>query len=361
MSDPRPPWDIPSRWKPALEAARAGGTFLLIGAIDSGKSTLAAVLANEARAAGRAVAVIDADVGQSSIGPPTCVGMARVEGEIGSLEDLRPGAIDFVGAPSPMGHLLQCATSTSAMAAAARTTAADTLIVDTTGLISGSFARALKVGKVRLLDPDFVIALQFEDEVEHLVAAYRSRARPKVLRLPVSRAVKERSRDERAARRQRKFAAYFAQGTAAEISWDRAPVENSQWTSGEPAPGHISAYAEECLGCEVLYAERQGDGILVIVKGRVDAADLRTLGEGFGGRARALDAAALDHLLVGLLGERGKTLGLGIIEAIDFLRRRLSVFTPLADPEQARGIRLGALLIGRDGTQLGYNDPGAVG
>ena len=355
------PWDIPDSWGPALEAARQGGAFLLVGASDSGKSTLAMVLAQEARAAGRAAAVVDADVGQSSIGPPTCVGMARVLGEVRALEELEAEAIDFVGSASPVGHLLQCAVSMQAMAAAARRAGADTLIVDTTGLVAGSAARALKSAKVRLLDPDWIVAVQTDDEVEHLLAPYRRRSRPQVIRLVRSRAVRPRSREERAARRQRKLGAYFAGAKQVEVSWEETPIENSPWTAGEAVPGHIRAYAEERLGCEVLHAERQGDGLVVIAAREADRNGLRALGEGFEGTARAIAVGALEHLLVGLLGENGETLGLGILEGVDFPRHRLTILTPVGEPGRARGLRLGAIRLARDGTELGWNEPGAVG
>ena len=355
------PWDIPPSWQPALEAARARGAIIVLGAVDSGKSTLAAVLAQQARGAGRAVALVDADIGQSSIGPPACVGMARVTSDIRSLDDLHAEAIDFVGACSPAGHLLQCAAAASAMARAAISAGAETLIVDTTGLVSGPSARALKSAKVRILDPNVLIAIERDDEVEHLVAHYEARARPTIIRLPPSRSVKQRSREERAARRQRKFAACLVGAKSIELSWDDAPAENGPWTGGDPVPGHVRAYAEERLACEVLYAARRGDGISLVVAGRPNPVGLRALGEGFGGNASAVDVSALKHLLVGVLGDRGQTLSLGILEEADFRRRRSSIFAPLADPSAARGLRLGSIRIARDGTQLGSNDPGAAG
>jgi polynucleotide 5'-hydroxyl-kinase GRC3/NOL9 len=343
-----------------LEAARAGGVLLIIGAVDSGKTTLAAVLASAAAEAGRVAAVIDADTGQSSIGPPTCISMARLSRPVTGLEELRADAIEFVGSPSPVGHLLAAAAGAHVMARAAREAGAETLVVDTTGLISGGVARALKSAKVQLLRPDYLIALQTEDEVEHLLAPYRHRASPRIIRLSRSRRVKVRTRDERAARRQRRFAAYFARGRSIEVAWDQVPMENTAWTTGEPAPGHIRSYAEERLECEVLHAESRADGLLVIVSGRPNAEGLRSLGRGFGGTARAIDAAVLDHLLLGLLGERGETLGLGILENVDFRARRLSVFTP-APLERVRALRLGSVRVARDGTELGWNDPGDLG
>ncbi len=360
MGTASPFLDIPFSWKPALEAARAGGTLFLIGAIDSGKSTLAAVLANEAHAAGRKVAVVDADMGQSSIGPPACVGMGLLKERIGSLEELSPLAIDFVGACSPVGHLLQTATSAAAMARAARETGADTLIVDTTGLVTGGIARALKGAKIRLLDPDLIIALQKKDELEPLLTPYRTRIRPPVLVLPLSKVVKARSREQRAANRQRKFAAYVRDAHPLALSWEDAPVENSAWTSGEPMPGPMCAYAEECVACEVLHAERRPDGVFLIVSGSPDLAGLRKLADNFGA-ARAVEVSSLSNLLVGLLGARGETLALGLLESVDYKQKRMTVYTPWIEAEAVKGVRLGAIQLARDGAQLAAGEPGATG
>jgi len=356
MPDP-PPWDIPSAWTPALDAARAGGALFLIGGVDSGKSTLAAILANAAIEAGRATAVVDADTGQSDIGPPTCVGMARVTNPIRSLDSLPADAVDFVGSSSPVGHLLSAAASADAMTTAARETGADTIIIDTTGLISGGVARALKSAKIRLLGPDVLIALQAEDEAEHLLTPYAHRSRPRVIRLRQSRRTKPRTRDQRTARRQAKFREYFIGGRDITITWDQVPMDNTAWTTGEPAPGHIRAFAEERAECEVHYAEARADGLLLIVSGKPSAAGLRSLGPDFGGPARAIEIGVLDHLLVGLLGGCGETLALGILEAIDFRARTLSIYTPLTAPAAAKSLRLGAVRLTRDGAELGWVDP----
>jgi polynucleotide 5'-hydroxyl-kinase GRC3/NOL9 len=360
MPESGPAWDVPPNWSPALEAAREGGTLFLIGGVDSGKSVLAAILANAAFEAGRAIAVVDADTGQSDIGPPTCVGMARVTQSIHDLEELSADAIDFVGSSSPVGHLLGAAASAHAMTLAARSRGAETIIVDTTGLISGGVARALKSAKIRLLDPDVLVALQAEDECEHLLTPYARRERPRVIRLRQSRRVKPRTREQRTARRQAKLRSYFAAGRLIEVSWGQAPIDNSAWTTGEPAPGHVRAFAEERVECEVLYAESRADGLLLIVSGRPNGAGLRSLNQDYGGPARAIDINALDHLLVGLLGARGETLALGILESIDFRARRSSIFTPVGEAAVIKGLRLGTVRAARDGTELGWIEPGDI-
>src|SRR5437868_9368344 len=94
-------------WDAALHRAAAlTGTVALIGPPDSGKSTFALALANRLAEAGRPAAVIDADVGQSEIGPPGAIGMARVERPVGALSEVRVRGLAFGGDISPFGHLM---------------------------------------------------------------------------------------------------------------------------------------------------------------------------------------------------------------------------------------------------------------
>ena len=97
-------------------AHRVWGTLLLLGAADTGKTTLMDALVQRL-ARSRPVALVDADVGQSHIGPPTTVGWSVRDRE-GSpaapgWEKITPegeratGGLAFVGDVTPVGHLLQ--------------------------------------------------------------------------------------------------------------------------------------------------------------------------------------------------------------------------------------------------------------
>jgi polynucleotide 5'-hydroxyl-kinase GRC3/NOL9 len=356
----RPGLEIPEAWGPAREVAREGGVLLVVGASDLGKSTLAAVVAREAVEAGRGVAVVDADVGQSSIGPPGCVSWAWVERPITALSELTPEGLDFVGTPSPVGHLLGFVTSTVRMVEAARAAGAGTVVVDTTGLVAGPVARALKGHKIRLLDPEAIVALQAEEEVEHLLSPYRARPRPRIIRVKPSRLARVRSREQRTEHRRRAFAAYFRDGHAVGLDWKRIPMENTAWTTGEVLPGHLRAHVETVLGSEVLYAERGSEGIFVVTAGGVERRGTLELRDSYGAATRVVEEGRLRNLLVGLLGEKGETRALGILERVDFRARRMEVFTP-GDGEGVRGVRLGAIQVARDGTQEGWVEAGELG
>ena len=137
------------------------GTCLILGAADTGKTTLAATLAKHA-ASSRPVGIIDADIGQSHIGPPTTVGWAVVDspevdfrvktslfsqtsGTFAScygFSQLAAGGISFVGDVTPVGHLLQL-TAAIVQCVQQASEVAKLIIVDTPGFIRGPAASAL--------------------------------------------------------------------------------------------------------------------------------------------------------------------------------------------------------------------------
>ena len=357
--------DIPAGWQEALSGIiGAGGTCMVVGPVDAGKTTLCAVLAAEALKAHVKVALVDADPGQSDIGPPAAVGAAVVQHarQLEELESIPADALSFVGTTSPPGHLLQLTAATHDMVAHARAAGARLTIVDTTGLVDGGFARALKAAKVDLLRPRHIVALQHQDEVEHLLAPYRKRDEPRIWRLRASRRAQARDRDQRKAKRERRFAAYFASATGHELSWGDVGLEQTPWLTGEPAPGHLAAYVEELAQGEVLHAERLETGVFAIVKGLPGAAHRNIEAPGRSDsasrpyRVRAIDAGLLQNLLVGLIDASGHTLAMGIMMRVDFKRRRFALRAPLRNLEQVRSLRLGSMRVGADGVELGHGE-----
>lgn len=66
----------PDQWRAFIdEVLPQARLLILVGAVDTGKTTLTTCLANRSLALGYKTAVVDADVGQSDIGPPTTVGL----------------------------------------------------------------------------------------------------------------------------------------------------------------------------------------------------------------------------------------------------------------------------------------------
>ena len=78
-------------------------TILLIGNIDTGKSSLATFIVNSTLKKGYKPAVIDADMGQGDLAPPTAIGAAIIEKPIIDLRKIDAQFFEFVGNTSPVG------------------------------------------------------------------------------------------------------------------------------------------------------------------------------------------------------------------------------------------------------------------
>ena len=194
------------------EATAGKRTVVLLGGLDSGKSTLARAIVEAAVAAGRTVAYLDADVGQKTVGPPATVAVKIVR----SSEDLRPEALNrpdalsFVGSTSPEGHLLQVVTSTARLHARARELGADLAVVDTSSLVSGVYGQILKYHKIEMLQPDLVVGLQRGEELQPLLGVIQRFFRTEVVPLGIHPDVVPTTVEQRAENRDGAMRSYFA-------------------------------------------------------------------------------------------------------------------------------------------------------
>ena len=78
-------------------------TILLIGDTDTGKSSLATFIVNLALKKNLKPAVIDADMGQGDLAPPTAIAGTIIENPITDLRNLDAQFYEFIGNTSPVG------------------------------------------------------------------------------------------------------------------------------------------------------------------------------------------------------------------------------------------------------------------
>ena len=193
--------------------AQASGVVLLVGGLDTGKTTLGRAIAAAGLRNGRQVAYLDADLGQKAVGPPATVALKMIPGEADLAADAmsRPDAIAFVGSISPQGQLLPLVVGATRLLDRALENGADLVVVDTSGLVSGVYGQILKYHKVEMLRPDVVIGLQRGAELEPLLGIVNRFFATDVVSLPVHPDVVPTSVEERAASRERAMRAYFAE------------------------------------------------------------------------------------------------------------------------------------------------------
>jgi polynucleotide 5'-kinase involved in rRNA processing len=274
------------------------GVVMLLGDLDTGKTTFGLELARRAATEGIPAAIVDADIVQSTIGPPTTVGMKVIHPATDfSREGLRVAdRLGFVGSLIPKGHLLPLVSSTTKLMRASLDAGVQLVIVDTTSLVSGIYGQSLKFFKMELIGPDFVVAFERGGELEPVVGLAQRFTSAEVIELEVDPDVQTRSVDERMTFREEQFASYFADGV-------------SRWR----------------------------------VKPTVF---MPTLPPEF-------DLALLDSLVVGMEDGKGTCVGIGVLEhdAGEDILRMVSPVT-----EGVRGLRLGSIRIETNGRSKGPVD-----
>lgn len=328
-------------WDAALARAAEVRVILVIGEADTGKTSFTTLLADTLARRGFSVAVVDADLGQSDIGPPTTVGLGRVRVPVERLADAEVVGLYFVGSTSPQGHMLPTVLGTRAMADKATRLGFDRVIVDTSGLVQGEMGRLLKQHKIDLVDPDLVLCLQRNGECEHILRPYAGSARPRVMRLASSVATRRRSQDERRQHRERTLQAYFAGARAVSLDLGRVVLRQPALYAGHPLAARQVEELAALVDDMVLWAERRGSELVLVTPDPLREPQLRQLQkryEDLGVAAYTLDD--FQGALAGLDDAGRETLGVGIVRAVDFAKQTLVVETPVPEAE-IRAVRLG--------------------
>lgn len=184
---------IPTGWREASQiAAQALGVVVVVGDVDAGKSTLCTLIANECFRNGIRVSVIDGDVGQADIGPPTTISMSLLQRHILGLQHLKPDTSLFIGDTSPSSVPEKVSAGLVHLRDLARKVS-DLVLIDTDGWVKGEEASRYKRLLLDGIQPDLVIGIGSQGEIELLLENQRST----VLRLEPSPYARSRSREER--------------------------------------------------------------------------------------------------------------------------------------------------------------------
>src|SRR3989454_1706090 len=185
---------VPSAWSEAADIVkRQRGVCVIIGEVDSGKSSLCTFLANKCLEEPGKVGVVDADVGQADIGPPTTISSSVVQAPIIGLHKAAAEISFFVGDTSPSfvpDKVVTLATRLKKQ----MTRSADIVLVNTDGWLAEFNALRHKQLLIEEIQPDLVIGLSRTDEV---IDPLLDRAKFASLRLPSSPFARIRSKEER--------------------------------------------------------------------------------------------------------------------------------------------------------------------
>jgi len=200
---------IPLSWREGGSALLelGEGIAVVVGGADTGKTTLCTFLSNYLIAQNREVAVVDADIGQTDLGPPTTMAAGEVKATVTNLTQVKPSERLFIGLTSP-GRAGDKVIRGAKRLVDYHTKPGKITIVNTDGWISGSEAVLYKLQMLEELHPDMTLGIGDSGVSPILQAGNRA-----TLIVASPDTIKERTRLDRSELRSLAYRKYLAGAT----------------------------------------------------------------------------------------------------------------------------------------------------
>ncbi len=336
---------IPPSWEEvAEEVARTRPRLTIVmGGVDSGKTTFCTYLANKLVEIAKPIAIIDGDIGQANIGAPATIGLGLIEKHLTDLFAVEAEELYFVGAISPGGALAQVLRGLSHMVKISK---GKLTIVNTDGWIQGSDAKEYKLSIVRLFKPDVVVGLQREDELEPVLQEIEDEC--KVLRTEAPKTIRRRSRAERRLHRERGYRKFLADSKLRRFSVEEVEIVGNLFGFEKMmTPNEVQRYSET-LRQRILYGEEGHGALFLITRGAVPRGGISELRREVGKEVAVIEGWP-GGFLVGLLDDENRVLGLGVLTELDLARGTMRIYTPVE--EGVARIQLSKLRLTREGRE----------
>ncbi len=291
--------------------------IVVVGPVESGKTTLSAFIANRALARGASPALIEGDVGQEDIGVPGTVSLAYLREPVVWQRQLRADRIRFVGCLSPHGCISRIVSAIASLVKEAEQRS-NVVIVNTDGWVNEHRAISYKLELIRLTRPTHVVVL---DPV--IANVFRSSLPPSinVLTAPPPKVAATRDRSDRRYLRTMAYKKYFSNNRVVTFRLDEVRIIGSCILAGRELNPEAVADEIGVDSSDVVYASEYLGTRYVILRRSARAMDLPR-------KYIAVREGEWEGLLLGVVDEDLGDVGIAILKKLDFRERKLSVVIP---------------------------------
>ena len=338
-------YQVSQHWKKlASQIVKPQQVVLVIGSTDVGKSTFCRFLTDFALAHGLKTALVDTDVGQSQIGPPTTIGMKSFVSENPSVQfNGTADRLYFVGDLSPRGHYLEVLTGTRLMVDSAREADTNFIVIDTTGYIHDTPAVTLKQHKIELIKPNHIVCIGRSSELDQITACYSQQDWLNIHYLLPNRNVRSKSSKARSRYRKAQFDAYFSESTVQQLPFEQIRGGRTPFFIGRIANEKELEILSGLSETQVYHAEWGHRTLCLIVSKSLSKAIITHIKNYLSLTRVTVEVRAyFERRLIGLIGTgSGNTYAIGIIEGIDFQKREFSIRCEADAVKQACAIQFG--------------------
>lgn len=306
------------------------GTIMVFAPGDRGKSTLIQLLYSFFLSKGRKTGWIDADLGQSTVGPPTTVGLLMSKKQRATfLDRLFTPYFRFVGETTPEREILATVCYTAELTRLAQSQC-DVVLLDTCGLFSYPVGYLLKMLKIRMVQPHVVLAIGNQEEFSF----WQKFLGERLIVLPVPSEITQKGPEFRRGYRKRCFAQYFSRGRMLSFSLEALRFSLPCY------PHFFEPVFQKEEGKMLLSLGRKKfilspDGLLFCAN-------------------RQIHEVSLPGTLCGIFSPEGMELGLGIVKGVSLEREELNVWGVLVHPDKPAAVVPGRLKIDENGEEKGH-------
>jgi len=347
---------IPVSWEKAVDEVvdrEKPVTVMVVGGVDSGKTSFCAYLANRVLKDRRSVALIDADLGQSDLGPPSTLGACSLTKPIIDPFEMSAESICFIGVTSPSGAVSKVIEGIAGMKEKALKRGVGVLIINTDGWIEGEDAVRYKVALTKQIKPNLLIGIQEQSELTFLLGVLTETQN---LVVESSPAVRKRDREERKLLRELGYKKYLkgARTESFPLGWTK--VGGVAFGTGVPPSRERMKRIEDFLGATPLYCEETPNLIFIVLDREqlMDEELMKDLEQNLNRKVRVVREGDEEGLLVALHDAKENFLGIGVLEGIDYEKRVVRVYTPVH--EGVASLHLGRVKLDRKGRETGVSD-----
>ncbi|UCE57409.1 MAG: hypothetical protein JSW19_03350 [Candidatus Bathyarchaeota archaeon] len=346
---------VPSSWEMASKeilSLKKPVTVMVMGGVDSGKTSFCTFLANEVFRKKLKAGVIDADLGQSDVGPPSTIGFNQIYEPVKDLFDIRASDAFFVGLTSPAGVVNKVMEGLAELKSKAMKTGLDFLIINTDGWVEGEDATKYKIQLAKTVSPSVVVGMRREDDLTPILTALKE---VKVLAIDSPQLVKQRNREKRKILRELSYKKYLKHAKVRSFALKWIRVKGSVLGTGSPLTRERMRKIENLLGAKPIYSEETLTTVFIALKRNhsIIEEQIREIEKKLKKRAKVIKEGEEEGLLVGLHDEQGNFLGIGILCRVDYGRKFLKIYT--AVDEEVSTLRFGQIKLDEGCKEIGLS------
>lgn len=327
---------IPSSWMKASEELSnlqaKPSTVVVLGAVDSGKSSFCTYLINKLLQEKKKCVILDGDLGQSDIGPPCTLAYAVVTKPITDLFSLEAKNAFFVGVTSPSKALSKVIEGLSLLKMEVLKENPDFILVNTDGWVEGEDAVNYKMQLVSKLHPDLIFCIQQKDETNQLLNVFE---KFRTIAVDSPTAIKQRDREKRKNLRELGYIKYLKNMKMRSLPLNWLKIEGNELFNLDKTMRNTRKTERmyEILGMKPLNIAESEDKIVILIgrKRWIDAEKLLKAEEFAKKKIVIARKGDEEGLLTGLYDANGKFLGIGILQELDYTRKTLKILTPVKE------------------------------